>query len=472
MCLFGPDIVIKVNINFHQQSVWRHIYFNWILLGWWQLIPVLLFVDQFVRSGLQYRTRSTYHKPKQQIYTPFLKGFHTSNKAKGNLAKRSNSYFHLWGSLIALTSLAKSRYLMFHAPSNANSTGPPSIKMTNHTMLLPLIRLLWLVSLWKGADCFAVNGLFTARGRTPAATIAGRMVSPAASDAEDYGGDVSGEGADLAAQLFKMAQAKGIRLERDEFMLDEDDEEEDNEDNEEEDDDDDDEEEEPEANYPQGAINAFLGYDVGVGAGDKLAGNVTLTNSQLYSEVKERVLDTAGGFVDYVKGARDEEEEEDDDDDDEEEVSSNNKPYRPPETIPDSELTAGEVIMVVLDALRHNDVPTGNAGVEIFFGFSSAHSQVKNEAGLTPDEYATFLQESEYKVLFTHTSATIDKGDYSFDGKRAFFTARLSEPGQGRPIDATSVNFILSTTGKDENACWLIDSMLIRPQSMRRRRRR
>jgi hypothetical protein len=263
-----------------------------------------------------------------------------------------------------------------------------------------------------------------------------------------------------------MAQAKGIRIERDELMFDDDDEDEDDEGDEDEEDDDD----EPETNYPQGAINAFLGYDAGVGAGDKLAGNVTLTNSQLYSEVKERVLDTAGGFVDYVKGANDDEDDEEDDNGDG--GAPSNQPYSPPETIPDSELTAGEVIMVVLEALRHNDEPTVNAGVEIFFGFSSDHSQVKNEAGLTPAEYATFLQESEYNVLFTHNSASIDKGDYSFDGKRAFFPARLSEPGQKGPLDSTSVNFILSTTGKDENACWLIDSMLIRPQSMRRRRRR
>jgi hypothetical protein len=282
------------------------------------------------------------------------------------------------------------------------------------------------------------------------------------------------EGADLAAEFFTMAQQKGVELGSEDLEDDETD------DDEEEDDDDDDEkeeeddEDEEEVNIPQGAINAFLGYDTG-DVGDKLAGNVSLTDDQLYSEVKERVLDTAGGFLEYVKAAKDdgEGEEEDDDDDfdtDSEDVVGETKPYEPPTTIPDSELTAGEVVILVLDALLNNDVPTKNRGVEILFGYSSPGSQIKNEEGLTPSEYMDFLKETEYKVLFNRKSVSIDKADYSFDGKKAFFTARL-QIGDG-PLDVVSVNFILSTTGKEDDSCWLIDSMLIRPQSMRRRRRK
>ncbi|GAX18801.1 hypothetical protein FisN_26Hh101 [Fistulifera solaris] len=262
-----------------------------------------------------------------------------------------------------------------------------------------------------------------------------------------------GDGANLAAEFFRLAQQKGIDLNANDLLDDE------------EDDDDDDEEEddEPEPNIPQGAINAFLGYDTG-DVGDRLAGNVSLTNDQLYSEVKERVLDTAGGFVDFVQGARE------DDDDDDEDAEEAPKVYQPPLTVPDSELTAGEVVLQVLESLLHNDNPTTNKGVEILFGYSSPGSQIKNEEGLTPAEYAEFLKETEYKVLFQHQGVSIDKGDYSFDGKKAFFTARL-QTGPG-PLDTVSVNFILSTTGKEDDSCWLIDSMLIRPESMRRRRRR
>ena len=273
------------------------------------------------------------------------------------------------------------------------------------------------------------------------------------------------EGANLAAELFKMAQAKGIDVGAEDLTEDDDD------DDELEDEDDDEDDDEEEINYPQGAINAFLGYDTG-DVGEKLAGNVSLTDDQLYSEMKDRVLDTAGGFVELVGGARDDDED-DDEDGDESTLGFGEdrpRPYAPPETVPDSELTAGEVVIQVLDALLHNDVPTPNKGVEIFFGYSSPGSQVKTEQGLTPAEYADFLKETEYKVLFDHKGVSIDKADYSFDGRKAFFTARL-QVGDG-PLDTVSVNFILSSAGVDDDACWLIDSMLIRPQSMRRRRRR
>jgi len=278
---------------------------------------------------------------------------------------------------------------------------------------------------------------------------------------DDLGEDSSsGEGADLASEFFKLAQRKGIGLDA-EDLLEEDDEEDDDEEEEEEDDD------EEEMNIPQGAVNAFLGYDTG-DVGDKLAGNVSLTNDQLYSEVKERVLDTAGGFVAYVKSAQDEDDSEDDDDD----TSLEKKAYKPPESIPDAELTAGEVALLVLEALRNNNVPTPNMGVEILFGLSSPTSQVKEEVGLTPAEYASFLQETEYKVMFlTDYDATIEKADYSANGKKAFMTARLN------PLtklgNTVNVNFILSSVSTgDGDSCWLVDSILIRPESMRRRRRR
>ena len=100
-------------------------------------------------------------------------------------------------------------------------------------------------------------------------------------DKEDSAADP--EGADMAAQLFQMAQRKGVSVGAGDLDFDEDEEDEDDEEDEE------DEDDEPELNLPQGAVNAFLGYDTG-DVGEKLAGNVTLTNDQLYSEVKERVL--------------------------------------------------------------------------------------------------------------------------------------------------------------------------------------
>lgn len=289
------------------------------------------------------------------------------------------------------------------------------------------------------------------------------VVRQAQSDADASDAEmVDDEGKDLAAEFFKLAQERNIGLDDDD-LLDEDDEEEEESQVAAEIDDEDEDDDEEEINYPQGAINAFLGYDTG-DVGEKLAGNVTLTDDEIYSEVRDRVLESAGGFVELVSGPDEEEDSEKEVDDDKP------KEYQAPTTVPDSDLTAGEVVLLVLNALLHNDVPTKNRGVEILFGYSSAGSQIKNEEGLTPAEYADFLKETEYKVLFDHQEASIDKGDYSFDGKKAFFTARLRNGPT--PLDVVSVNFILSTLGNEDEDCWLIDSILIRPESMRRRRRR
>jgi hypothetical protein len=288
---------------------------------------------------------------------------------------------------------------------------------------------------------------------SPGVVILGALNDPNQNDDD--------EGAQLAAAFFKTAQSKGIRIDANDLL-----------DEEEEEEEEDDDEEAP--NIPQGAINAFLGYDTG-NVGEKLAGNVTLTNDQLYSEVKERVLESAGGFVAFVTGAT-----EDDDDDDEEDTTRSTPraaeetpPYVVPTVVPDSELTAGEVVLLVLEALRHNDDPTPNRGVEILFGYASPGSHIRQEVGLTPKEYAEFLNETEYKILFshaTHSPIPIDKADYSPDGRRAFFTARLWKSPDA-PRDTVSVNFLLSTTAGDD-AVWLIDSLLIRPPAMRRRRRK
>lgn len=285
----------------------------------------------------------------------------------------------------------------------------------------------------------------------PLPVLHSSRLSSLSSAVDDNSESADQEGADLAAEFFKMAQQKGIGLGADDAL----------------DDDEEDGEEEDELEEP----STFGGDDTGK-VGEQLAGNDSLTDDQLYSEVKERVLDTAGGFVDFVKRAKDDDDDDDGEDTDDRDYFDEDVPkeYHPPLTVPDSELTAGEVVLLLLDVLLHKDVPTKNKGVEILFGYSSPGSSIKNEEGLTPAEYADFLNESEYKVLFDHTSVTIDKGTYSFDGKKGFFTARL-QTGPG-PLDTVSVNFILSTTGKDDDACWLVDSMLIRPESMRRRRRR
>ena len=258
------------------------------------------------------------------------------------------------------------------------------------------------------------------------------------------------EGKSLASDFFKALQERNIQIEADEFLGEEEDEEED-------------EDDEEEINFPAGAVNAALGFDPDPGVGENLAGNVTLTNKQVYDELKERVLESAGGFVDLLGGASEDEEDEDE----------KPKVYMTPEKVPDPELTAGEVVQTVLSALKNNNLPASNRGIEVLFGYSSPGSAVMSavkDEGMTAEEYAEFLEDSEYKVLFEHEDVVIDKGEYSFDRKKAFYTARL-RIGPGA-LDLVSVNFILSTQGNEEDDCWLVDSMLIRPEKMRRRRRK
>ena len=264
---------------------------------------------------------------------------------------------------------------------------------------------------------------------------------------DDKNGEQNEEGKSLAADFFKTLQSRNIQLDENDLL----------------DEDDDDEEEDEEEDMNE---------------------NNVVSDNQVYNELNERVLETAGGFVDLVTGATDDDDDEDDEDDEEEEKKKTPKVYQPPKTFPDPALTAGEVVMTVLEALNNNDNPTPDYGIQILFAYSSqgsAISQAIEIEGMTPAEYAMFLKEEyEYKVLFNHGEVMIEKGDYSFDRKKAFFTARLSEKveenvdgGASKATTGfTNVNFILSTDGQDEEDCWLIDSLLIRPPDMRRRRRR
>jgi hypothetical protein len=244
--------------------------------------------------------------------------------------------------------------------------------------------------------------------------------TPGDVDPEDTTPDV--EGSDLAAELFKLAKERNIGIEDDDL--------------------DDWEDEE--------------------GLDDDEVRELKITDNQIGKEVKERVMETAGGFVEYMKPPSD------DDDDDDATKDEKPKEYKPPVKIPDAELTAGEVVELILDALAHNDIPTKNKGIEILFGYSSEHSQVKQMEDLTYEEYAEYLKENDYKIVFENTGRRIDKGEYSPDGTKAYFTARI----QTGPNDFTPVNFILSTGGQNDDDVWLVDSMLIRPPGMRRNRRR
>ena len=221
----------------------------------------------------------------------------------------------------------------------------------------------------------------------------------------------------------------------------------------------DEEDEETSDDIPISKINIFRGRDEG--AVGKLAGNVTFTNRELYENLKERVLESPSAFVDLVGGEKAAAEME------EEELQRG--VYKPPGLEPDSGLTAGEVVELVLNALLHNDEPRENYGVEVLFAYSSPHSFLKSKDAPTVAEYADFIKTSEHSPLMDHTQVIIDKADYSHDKKKAYYNVRLRS---GPERSFTSVNFILSTEGSDDDDCWLVDSAVIRTEGLGRGRRR
>eukprot|EP01082_Thalassiosira_pseudonana_P013404 g11811.t1 g11811 contig6:628107-629253(+) len=252
------------------------------------------------------------------------------------------------------------------------------------------------------------------------------------------------EGASLASEFFKIMKERNISMEGDEIDFadaeDEEMESEDGDDGELDDDDD--------------AI--LREYDV--------PNEANVSDNQIYGEIQDRMFENAGTFVELTRGADDREREED-----------TAGVYVPPTQIPDSGLTAGEVVKLVLLALRNNDVPTVDNGVEIFFGYSSPGSQIKEQIeydGMTPSQYRAFLASSDdYLALFEHDEVVIEKAEIIYENLKAYFTVRLINRKDPMKEDV-SVNFILSTTGDNDEDCWMIDSMLIRPPKMRRRRRR
>jgi hypothetical protein len=157
------------------------------------------------------------------------------------------------------------------------------------------------------------------------------------------------EGADLAAQFFKALSERNISLDKDE--LDEDEEE----------DDDEDYYDDDETNSGEGddADDAILReYDVPTTE----EGMMELTDTQIYDDLKDRVLESAGAFVELASvsmvGVGDDDDDYDDEDDDGALVMAGGRGenlgidaegggdgmYRPPTIVPDSGLTAGEVV--------------------------------------------------------------------------------------------------------------------------------
>jgi len=163
-----------------------------------------------------------------------------------------------------------------------------------------------------------------------------RVANPQRMSDRSNENDDEGTGADLAAQFFKTLSDRNISIEDDEMMND------------------DEEEEDERYEMEQRGEGEIVGdgasstsssseddyddeddailreYDVYPSEGVYS----TLTNEQIYDEMKDRVLESAGAFVELTRGA----------DDGGSVNDAQTKMYRPPTNVPDSGLTAGEVV--------------------------------------------------------------------------------------------------------------------------------
>jgi len=162
-----------------------------------------------------------------------------------------------------------------------------------------------------------------------------RVANPKRMSDRSNENDDEGTGADLAAQFFKSLSDRNISIEDDEMMND------------------DEEEEDERYEMEQRGEGEIVGdgasssssseedyddeddailreYDVYPSEGVYS----TLTNEQIYDEMKDRVLESAGAFVELTRGA----------DDGGSVNDAQTKIYRPPTNVPDSGLTAGEVV--------------------------------------------------------------------------------------------------------------------------------
>ena len=131
-----------------------------------------------------------------------------------------------------------------------------------------------------------------------------------------------------------------------------------------------------------------------------------------------------------------------------------------PASWPTPEQTPGEVIELVLRALRDVDWPTPVHGIEVLRNFSGAASILgDDEAEVTAQMLLEYFEQSKYSILLEWVSIQyLKKLELSLDGKRALQQIRLTS-GAGASVPVT---FQLSKYERAEGSVWLIDQLLVK----------
>ena len=128
--------------------------------------------------------------------------------------------------------------------------------------------------------------------------------------------------------------------------------------------------------------------------------------------------------------------------------------------LPNEEQTPGEVIELVLRALRDVDWPRDGHGVEVLQNYSGPGSILgENRPDVTAQMLLDYFASSKYAILLDWVAIQyLRKLELSLDKKRALQQLRLTS----RMGEAVGVTFQLSKHDTPQGSVWLIDQLLVK----------
>lgn len=127
--------------------------------------------------------------------------------------------------------------------------------------------------------------------------------------------------------------------------------------------------------------------------------------------------------------------------------------------LPNEDQTPGEIIELVLRAMRDVDWPRPAHGVEVLRNYSGPGSILSDGEEVTAEMLLDYFQSSQYSILLDWVSIQYKrKLELSVDKNRALQQLRLT-PASGEPVPIT---FQLSKHSTEQGTVWLIDQLLVK----------
>lgn len=129
-----------------------------------------------------------------------------------------------------------------------------------------------------------------------------------------------------------------------------------------------------------------------------------------------------------------------------------NASERYPEVSPDPVYTPGEVVGIQMRALRHNDRPYENAGIELTFRFASP----LNRQFTGPlERFTTLFENLVYKPMLNHVE--LEMGEGVINRSSAQIPVIVTD------ADGTRAGYLFRLTRQSSetcNDCWMTDSVV------------